>query len=204
MLWTRNQVIWNYLRYKVKVLLIFWLWYVKILFVESYCLGMQYKARGILLVILNMDQWPIANKYCEGKMKSTSKGELEEPEIIAREWHKVEFCWKGIVWGRRNGAIRFFVPHNSLIRMNFIARGKREGDEVNCRNFSMICIFFLDPFGKIEEMKWKHLVYMCEWRSRVYWSDFLDSLVFSVSNGMERIMNVEGVKISIFLFLQQV
>ena len=36
---------------------------------------MQLKVRGEYHVKLNMDERPIANKYCEGKMKSTPKGE---------------------------------------------------------------------------------------------------------------------------------
>ena len=34
---------------------------------------------------LNTDERPIANKYCEGKMKSTLKKELKAREIVKRE-----------------------------------------------------------------------------------------------------------------------
>ena len=40
---------------------------------------------GSLHPRLNIDEIPIAKKYREGKMKSTSKGELKEPEIVGRE-----------------------------------------------------------------------------------------------------------------------
>jgi hypothetical protein len=40
---------------------------------ESGCLGMQPKMGGRLLLKLNIDERPIANKYREGKMKSTLK-----------------------------------------------------------------------------------------------------------------------------------
>lgn len=38
---------------------------------ESSCLGVQLKVRGKLHVRLNMTPRPIANKYREGKVKST-------------------------------------------------------------------------------------------------------------------------------------
>ena len=44
-------------------------------FVESGCLGMQLEAGGKFHPRLNMGTRPIANKYCEGKMKSTLKKE---------------------------------------------------------------------------------------------------------------------------------
>ena len=40
---------------------------------------------GSLHPRLNTDETPIAKKYREGKMKSTSEGELKEPEIVGRE-----------------------------------------------------------------------------------------------------------------------
>ena len=40
---------------------------------ESGCLGMQPKMGGKSLLKLNIDERPIANKYREGKMKSTLK-----------------------------------------------------------------------------------------------------------------------------------
>ena len=42
---------------------------------ESGCLGMQPKVGGILHLRLNSGRRLIANKYCEGKMKSTLKRE---------------------------------------------------------------------------------------------------------------------------------
>lgn len=38
-----------------------------------------------LLLMLNITGVPIANKYREGKMKSTLKRELKEPEIVKGE-----------------------------------------------------------------------------------------------------------------------
>jgi len=37
---------------------------------------------------LNTGERPIANKYCEGKMKRTLKRELKVPEIAEREAYK--------------------------------------------------------------------------------------------------------------------
>jgi hypothetical protein len=51
---------------------------------ESDCLGMQSKVGGILHLRLNTGRRPIANKYREGKMKSTLKRESKEREIA--EW----------------------------------------------------------------------------------------------------------------------
>ena len=45
-------------------------------FEESDCLGLQSKTRGKPHVKLNIGTRPIANKYHEGKMKSTLKREL--------------------------------------------------------------------------------------------------------------------------------
>ena len=45
------------------------------LFVESSCLGLQLEVGGKLHQRLNMFKRPIANKYREGKMKSTLKKE---------------------------------------------------------------------------------------------------------------------------------
>ena len=44
---------------------------------ESDCLGMQSKAGGKFHLKLNTGERPIANKYREGKMKSTLKRELK-------------------------------------------------------------------------------------------------------------------------------
>jgi len=44
-------------------------------FLESSCLEMQLKIGGAIHQRLNINRRPIAKKYCEGKMKRTSKGE---------------------------------------------------------------------------------------------------------------------------------
>ena len=44
---------------------------------ESSCLGLQLKAGGKFHLRLNTGGRPIANKYCEGKMKRTLKRELK-------------------------------------------------------------------------------------------------------------------------------
>ena len=44
---------------------------------ESSCLGLQLKAGGKFHLKLNIGGRPIANKYREGKMKSTLKRELK-------------------------------------------------------------------------------------------------------------------------------
>ena len=41
--------------------------------------------RGNFPVKLNIDSRPIANKYCEGKVKRTLERELKVPEIDKRE-----------------------------------------------------------------------------------------------------------------------
>ena len=46
---------------------------------------MQPKIGGKLLLKLNIGTRPIANKYCEGKMKSTLKRELIGRETVKRE-----------------------------------------------------------------------------------------------------------------------
>lgn len=45
---------------------------------------------GRILLKLNINQTPIANKYREGKMKRTLKKELKVPEIAERE--DIELC----------------------------------------------------------------------------------------------------------------
>ena len=54
-------------------------------FFESRCLGVQRKVGGTCLLKLNISERPIANKYREGKMKSTWKRGLKELEIVKRE-----------------------------------------------------------------------------------------------------------------------
>ena len=48
-------------------------------------MGMQLKVGGKLHPKLNIGKRPIANKYREGKMKSTLKRELKAREIVKRE-----------------------------------------------------------------------------------------------------------------------
>jgi hypothetical protein len=55
------------------------------LFKESSCLGLQLKMGGKFHLKLNMGERPIANKYREGKMKSTLKRESKVREIVERE-----------------------------------------------------------------------------------------------------------------------
>ena len=54
-------------------------------FNESDCLGLQSKMGGKFHLKLNIGTRPIANKYCEGKMKSSLKRELKERETVKRE-----------------------------------------------------------------------------------------------------------------------
>ena len=48
-------------------------------------MDMVCKMGGNCLLKLNIDPRPIANKYCEGKMKRTLKRELKVLEIAVRE-----------------------------------------------------------------------------------------------------------------------
>ena len=52
---------------------------------------------GILLLKLNIDSRPIANKYREGKVKRTLERELKVREIAKREANETSFllldCW---------------------------------------------------------------------------------------------------------------
>ena len=52
-------------------------------------MGIQPKTGGKLLLKLNMDTRPIANKYREGKMKSTLKRKLRVRETVSREAHGI-------------------------------------------------------------------------------------------------------------------
>ena len=63
------------------------LWYA---LYESSCLGMQLKMGGKFHLKLNIGERPIANKYREGKMKSTLERELNST------WN----CWKGNDWSQ--------------------------------------------------------------------------------------------------------
>ena len=56
-------------------------------------MGVQRKTGGKRHLRLNTGRRPIANKYCEGKMKSTLKRESKGPEIVKRE--AIETGWRG-------------------------------------------------------------------------------------------------------------
>ena len=58
-------------------------------FDESDCLGLQSKMGGKFHLKLNIGTRPIANKYREGKMKSTLKGKLIVRETVRREAHGI-------------------------------------------------------------------------------------------------------------------
>ena len=46
---------------------------------------MQYKIGGIFHQRLNINEKPIVNKYCEGKLKRTLKKEFKEFEVVNLE-----------------------------------------------------------------------------------------------------------------------
>ena len=52
---------------------------------ESSCLGLQLKAGGKFHLRLNTGGRPIANKYCEGKMKRTLKRESKDLKSLRRK-----------------------------------------------------------------------------------------------------------------------
>lgn len=52
---------------------------------ESRTLGIVRKMGGKFLPNLNMTWRPIAEKYCEGKLKRIVKTKLKVPEIVSRE-----------------------------------------------------------------------------------------------------------------------
>ena len=66
-------------------------------FVESRTLDVVRKMGGNFLLKLNIDSRPIANKYREGKMKSTLERELKVPEIAKREANGTSFSLPEIV-----------------------------------------------------------------------------------------------------------
>ena len=70
---------WRALRVRVRIL-------------ESRTLDMVCKMGGNCLLKLNIDPRPIANKYCEGKMKRTLERELKVPETGKREANETSFC----------------------------------------------------------------------------------------------------------------
>ena len=52
---------------------------------ESRSLGLERKVGGKFHLMLNMGEKPIANKYCEGKMKRTLERELKVLEIAMKD-----------------------------------------------------------------------------------------------------------------------
>ena len=64
-------------------------------------MGLQLKMGGIFHPRLNNGKRPIANKYREGKMKSTLKRELKVREIVKRETlearRPIMYGWSGSI-----------------------------------------------------------------------------------------------------------
>ena len=86
---------------------------------------MQRKAAGKFLLNLNITQRPIAEKYCEGKLKRMLKDKSKEPEIAPREQNGID-TWRG-----RN----FPVPPTRGVEPERRKGGKGGGREVvaTCR-----------------------------------------------------------------------
>ena len=59
--------------------------HVRCAFIESRSLGFERKMCDKFHIKLNIGARPIANKYCDGKMKRTLERELKVPEIAERE-----------------------------------------------------------------------------------------------------------------------
>jgi ribosome biogenesis GTPase A len=78
-------VTWKRLPKKVIALLLFLKKHGSPLVLESRRLGVLRKVGGKFLPNLNMTQRPIAEKYCEGKLKRISKEKLKVHETISRE-----------------------------------------------------------------------------------------------------------------------
>ena len=68
-------------------------------FVESGCLGMQPYLGGRSHPKLNMSGRPIANKYCEGKVKRTLKRGSKVLEIVKREPYRINDSSLAIQFG---------------------------------------------------------------------------------------------------------
>ena len=64
---------------------------VRAVFVESRTLDVVRKMGGNFLPKLNIGSRPIANKYREGKMKSTLERGLKVPEIAKRDANETSF-----------------------------------------------------------------------------------------------------------------
>ena len=70
--------------------------------------------RGNFPVKLNIDSRPIANKYCEGKVKRTLERELKVPEIDKREANETSSSdlrlvgrERSLLGGHRKGSFSF-------------------------------------------------------------------------------------------------
>lgn len=93
------QVSWNRTSERVTVpsfVLLFNL-HVRCAFIESRSLGFERKMCDKFHIKLNTGARPIANKYCEGKMKRTLERELKVPEIAGREAIET-FVSLGCIW----------------------------------------------------------------------------------------------------------
>ena len=73
--------------------------YVRIVSVESRTLEVVRKMGGNLLLKLNIDSRPIANKYREGKVKRTLERELKVPEIAKREANETSSLQRDCIGG---------------------------------------------------------------------------------------------------------
>ena len=79
-----HKAFWNRLAKKVKPLYLA-LAKSKEVLAESSSLGLLLKSGDKLLPRLNIDGKPIANKYCEGKMKRTLKRGLKDLKPLRRK-----------------------------------------------------------------------------------------------------------------------
>ena len=82
---SRGEILWNKVSERVTIPSVPRGPRVKAVLMESSCLGLQLKVGGKFHRRLNTGGRPIANKYCEGKMKSTLKRELKVRETVKRE-----------------------------------------------------------------------------------------------------------------------
>jgi hypothetical protein len=76
---------------------------------------MQLKLGGKFHLKLNIGERPIANKYREGKMKSTLERELTVREIVGRETLEVRLAIRGLL--RVAGQHQFFGAENHGLKV---------------------------------------------------------------------------------------
>ena len=81
----RGEVPWNRVSERVTVPSVPRRLCVKAALLESSCLGLQLKVGGKFHLRLNTGGRPIANKYCEGKMKSTLERESKDLKPLRRK-----------------------------------------------------------------------------------------------------------------------